>query len=151
MLSSTASLPFFKFRFWAPKMEAALLEFLQQAKEAGSSASLSFTTVGGTMKAKFEIELPSTGASPASQSPTATSSAPIATIVVAAAVDAIVDQQPWHARKREQWLTRPSWQCHHRRPLHLLLLPPRGSSRLFKGSLAPGLPSPSWMARVVAR
>ena len=54
-------------------MEAALLELLQQAKEAGSSASLSFTTVGGTTKAKFEIELPSTGASP---TPTATSSVP---------------------------------------------------------------------------
>ena len=54
-------------------MEAALLELLQQAKEAGSSASLSFTTVGGTTKAKFEIVLPSTGASP---TPTATSSVP---------------------------------------------------------------------------
>ena len=54
-------------------MEAALLELLQQAKEAGSSASLSFTTVGGTTKAKFEIPLPSTGASP---TPTATSSVP---------------------------------------------------------------------------
>ena len=45
-------------------MEAALLELLQQAKKAGSSASLLFTTVGGTTKAKFEIELPASGASP---------------------------------------------------------------------------------------
>ena len=54
-------------------MEAALLELLQQAKKAGSSASLLFTTVGGTTKAKFEIELPSSGASP---TPAATSSVP---------------------------------------------------------------------------
>ena len=59
-------------------MEAALLELLQQAKETGLSASLSFTTVGGAMKAKFEIELASTGSSPASptSTPTATSTAP---------------------------------------------------------------------------
>ena len=55
-------------------MEAALLELLKQAKEAGSSASLSFTTVGGTIKAKFEIELAS-GSSPASPTPAATSTA----------------------------------------------------------------------------
>ena len=59
-------------------MEAALLELLQQAKETGLSASLSLTTVGGAMKAKFEIELASTGSSPASptSTPTATSTAP---------------------------------------------------------------------------
>ena len=50
-------------------MEAALLELLQQAKKAGSSASLLFTTVGGTTKAKFEIELPSSGGSPAAAPP----------------------------------------------------------------------------------
>ena len=48
-------------------MEAALLELLQQAKEAGTKASLSFTTVGGKMEAKFELELESTG--PATASP----------------------------------------------------------------------------------
>ena len=89
-------------------MEAALLELLQQAKEAGSSASLSFTTVGGITKAKFEIELPSTGASP-----------PQLRLLLfreenaaIAAVDAIVDQQLWLSAKRGQWLTRPPWQCH---------------------------------------
>ena len=70
-------------------MEAALLELLQQAKEAGSSASLSFTTVGGTTKAKFEIELPS---------PTATSSV----LEENAAIAAIVDQQLWLSAKRGQ-------------------------------------------------
>ncbi len=59
-------------------MEAALFELLQQAKETGLSASLSFTTVGGAMKANFEIQLASTGSSPASptSTPTATSTAP---------------------------------------------------------------------------
>ena len=59
-------------------MEAALLELFHQAKEIGLSASLSFSTVGGAMKAKFEIELASTGSSPASptSTPTATSTAP---------------------------------------------------------------------------
>ena len=58
-------------------MEAALFELLQQAKETGLSASLSFTTVGGAMKANFEIQLASTGSSPASptSTPTATSTA----------------------------------------------------------------------------
>ena len=36
-------------------MEAALLELLEQAKVARSTASLSFTTVGETLNAKFEI------------------------------------------------------------------------------------------------
>ena len=57
-------------------MEAALLELLQQAKEAGTKASLSFTTVGGKMEAKFEGELVSTGPATASPSPTATRTAP---------------------------------------------------------------------------
>ena len=58
-------------------MEAALFELLQQAKETGLSASLSFTTVGGAMKANFEIQLASTDSSPASptSTPTATSTA----------------------------------------------------------------------------
>ena len=88
-------------------MEAALLELLQQAKEAGSSASLSFTTVGGTTKAKFEIELPS---------PTATSSV-LEENAAIAAIDAIVDQQLWHTRMHEQRLTKLPWQ-----PLNLALL-----------------------------
>ena len=38
-------------------MEAALLKILQEAKEAGTSASLTFTTCAGNMKAKLEVEL----------------------------------------------------------------------------------------------
>ena len=57
-------------------MEAALLNLLQQAKAAGSSASLSFTTVGGTLKAKFEIDFASTSSPPASSIPTATTTTP---------------------------------------------------------------------------
>ena len=57
-------------------MEAVLLTLLQQAKAAGSSASLSFTTVAGTLKAKFEIDLASTSSPPASSIPTATTPAP---------------------------------------------------------------------------
>ena len=57
-------------------MEAVLLTLLQQAKAAGSSASLSFTTVGGTLKAKFKIDLASTSSPPASSIPTATTTTP---------------------------------------------------------------------------
>ena len=57
-------------------MEAALLDLLQQAKEAGTKASLSFTTVDGKVEAKFEVELVSTGPATASPNPTATTIAP---------------------------------------------------------------------------
>ena len=42
-------------------MEAALFELLQQAKEAGTKASVSFTTVISKKEAKIEVELVSTG------------------------------------------------------------------------------------------
>ena len=57
-------------------MEAALLELLQQAREAGTKASLSFTTVGVEMEAKFEVELVSSGPATASPNLTATTTAP---------------------------------------------------------------------------
>ena len=39
------------------KMEGELLKWLRQTKEAGGSASLTFTTRDGKMKAKLEVEL----------------------------------------------------------------------------------------------
>ena len=45
------------FRFWATKMEGVLIEVLQQAKEAGCSASLTFTTSGDKIKANLDIDL----------------------------------------------------------------------------------------------
>ena len=41
---STAPQSFLKFRFWAQKMEAVLLDLLQQARVAGSTTLLSFIT-----------------------------------------------------------------------------------------------------------
>ena len=58
------------------KMEAALLELLQQAKEAGTKASLSFTMSAARWEAKFKVELVSTGPATASPNPTATTTAP---------------------------------------------------------------------------
>ena len=104
-------------------MEAALLELLQQAKEAGSLASLSFTTVGGTTKAKFEIELPSTAL--VLLQPQLRLLLFREENAAIAAVDAIVDQQLWLSAKRGQWLTRPPWQCHHH---HRRILPVLSSS-----------------------
>ena len=54
-------------------MKAALLDLLQEAKVAGCSATLSFSTVGGTLKVKFEIDLASTSSPPASSISTTTS------------------------------------------------------------------------------
>ena len=59
------------------KMEAALLKFLQEAKEAGTSASLTFTTCAGNMKAKLEVELhPPTVPAGSTPTPAATTPAP---------------------------------------------------------------------------
>ena len=52
------------------KMEGELLKLLRQTKEAGGSASLTFTTRDGKLKAKLEVELdPSPSASPSSTPP----------------------------------------------------------------------------------
>ena len=53
-------------------MEAALLDLQQQARLAGSTALLSFNTVGGTLKAKFEIDFASISSPPANPTPTPT-------------------------------------------------------------------------------
>ena len=60
------------------KMEGELLKLLRQTKEAGGSASLTFTTRDGKMKAKLEVELdPPAPASPSSTPPSpATAPAP---------------------------------------------------------------------------
>ena len=39
------------------KMEAELMNILHQVKQAGGSASLTFTTTGGKFKAKLEVQL----------------------------------------------------------------------------------------------
>ena len=39
------------------KLEGELMKILQQAKEAGLGASLTFTTSGGKMKAKLKVQL----------------------------------------------------------------------------------------------
>ena len=92
-------------------MEAVLLKLLEQAKVAGSTASLSFTTVGETLKAKFVIYFASTS-SPRQQVQSQLRPALLQEKIVATAdVDAIMDQQLWHARM----------QCHHCHSLHLLL------------------------------
>ena len=58
-------------------MEAALLKILQEAKEAGTSASLTFTTCAGNMKAKLEVELhPATVPAGSTSTPAATTPAP---------------------------------------------------------------------------
>ena len=58
-------------------MEAALLKILQEAKEAGTSASLTFTTCAGNMKAKLEVELhPATVPAGSTPTPAATTPAP---------------------------------------------------------------------------
>ena len=54
---ATTPLHHFQVQILSTKIEAALLDLLQQAKEAGTKASLSFTTVGGKMEAKFEVSL----------------------------------------------------------------------------------------------
>ena len=98
-------------------MEAVLLKLLEQAKVAGSTASLSFTTVGETLKAKFEIYFASTS-SPWQQVQSQLRPALLQEKITATAdVDAIVDQQ--------LWLTRPPWQCHHH---HRRILPVLSSS-----------------------
>ena len=57
------------------KMEGELLKLLRQTKEAGGSASLTFTTRDGKMKAKLEVELdPPAPASPSSTPPPPTTS-----------------------------------------------------------------------------
>ena len=57
------------------KMEDELLKLLRQTKEAGGSASLTFTTRDGKMKAKLEVELdPPAPASPSSTPPPPTTS-----------------------------------------------------------------------------
>ena len=60
------------------KMEAELMNILHQVKQAGGSASLTFTTTGGKFKAKLEVELgaPSSTASGLSTSLPATATAP---------------------------------------------------------------------------
>ena len=88
-------------------MEAALFELLQQAKEAGTKASLIFKTVGGKMEAKFEVELVFSGPATGSPSPTGTTTLLQEEIVANADVDAIVDRQLWLNLKQEQRLTRP--------------------------------------------
>ena len=56
-------------------MEGELLKLLRQTKEAGGSASLTFTTRDGKMKAKLEVELdPPAPASPSSTPPPPTTS-----------------------------------------------------------------------------
>ena len=76
VLASTP-LQHFQVQILSTKMEAALLELLlQHAKEAGTKASLIFTTVGGKVEAKFEVELVSAGPATASPKPTATTTAP---------------------------------------------------------------------------
>ena len=55
-------------------MEGELLKILQQAKEARLAATLTFTTSGGKIKAKLEVELEPTAPSPTGPTPsTATS------------------------------------------------------------------------------
>ena len=58
-------------------MEAALLKVLQEAKEAGTTASLTLTTCAGNMKAKLEVELhPATVPAGSTSTPAATTPAP---------------------------------------------------------------------------
>ena len=59
-------------------MEGELLKLLRQTKEAGGSASLTFTTRDGKMKAKLKVELdPPAPASPSSTLFPITQTAPI--------------------------------------------------------------------------
>ena len=60
------------------KMEGGVLKLLRQTKEAGGSASLTFTTRNGKLKAKLEVELdPPAPASPSSTLFPITQTAPI--------------------------------------------------------------------------
>ena len=105
---ATTPLHHFQVQILSTKIEAALLDLLQQAKEAGTKASLSFTTVGGKMEAKFEVELVSTGPATASSSPTVTTTAP-------GGGRCQRDRQHWLALRQEQRLTRHPWLCLFRR------------------------------------
>ena len=68
-------------------MEGELLKILQQAKEASLAATLTFTTRGGKIKAKLEVELEPAAPCPNGPTPsTATTPAPGEEI-------AIVDRQ----------------------------------------------------------
>ena len=64
------------FRFWATKMEGVLIEVLQQAKEAGCSASLTFTTSGDKIKANLDINMERSSPSSECSTPRSCSTTP---------------------------------------------------------------------------
>ena len=99
-------------------MEAALLDLLQQAKVAGSSASLTFTTVKDILKAKFKIDFAFTSSPPASPTSNPTATAPVP------GGDRGRCRRRRHrgqaavacskARAAAHQVTRPPWQCQNR-------------------------------------
>ena len=113
-------------------MEGVLIEVLQQAKEAGCSASLTFTTSGDKIKANLDIGLEPSLPSSECSTPRSRSTTPSTKSTKrAAAHQASLASQPGASSPPTAQPTAPASGAPQRRPLHLLPSPPDGRRRVM--------------------